>query len=175
MLRPSPEPSRGTLLPRDAAARAELRRRWIRSLPGRVLLGGVTIKLLTALAGVISPGTWAVLDAVDAIGSLALIFVAGYVLAKGAVWAKRRLLWRVRRKLILSYVFVGLVPGLLIIAFFLIAGLVLFFNVSSFLVQSRVRTVADQARFMAQSAVLEADHGDPADVLRRRLEQRLAI
>ena len=175
MLRPSPEPSRGTLPPRDAGARAESWRRWIRSLPGRVLLVGLTIKLLTAVAAIIAPASWAFLDVVDAIGSLALIFVAGYVVTKGAVWARRRLLWRVRRKLILSYVFVGLVPGLLIIAFFLIAGLVLFFNVSSFLVQSRVRTVADQAQFMAHSAVLEAEHGDAFDVLRRRLEQRLAI
>jgi sigma-B regulation protein RsbU (phosphoserine phosphatase) len=167
--------SNPSLLPRDAAARAELRRRWIRSIPGRVLLAGLAIKLLTTSAAVVAPGSWAVLDVVDAIGSLALIFVAGYAVARGIVWAKRRLLWRVRRKLILSYVFVGLVPGLLIIAFFLIAGLVLFFNVSSFLVQSRVRTVADQARFMAQSAVLEAEHGDAADVLRSRLQQRLAI
>jgi sigma-B regulation protein RsbU (phosphoserine phosphatase) len=175
MLRPSSERSQGTLLPRDGAARAELWRGWIRTLPGRVLLVGVTIKVLTALAAVVAPQSWAFLDVVDAIGSLALIFVAGYLLAKGAVWARRHLLWRVRRKLILSYVFVGLVPGLLIILFFLIAGLVLFFNVSSFLVQSRVRTVADQAWFMSQSAVLEAEHGDPADVLRSRLEQRLAI
>jgi sigma-B regulation protein RsbU (phosphoserine phosphatase) len=147
----------------------------MRSLPGRVLLVGVTIKLVTAAAALVAPGSWTLLDLVDAIGSLALIFVAGYLITRGVIWAKRRLLWRVRRKLILSYVFVGLVPGLLIIAFFLIAGLVLFFNVSSFLVQSRVRTVADQARFMAQSAVLEAEHGDPTEMLRRRLQQRLAI
>ena len=43
----------------------------------------------------------------------------------------------------------------------------LFFNVSSYLVQSRVRTLVDQARFLAQTVVLEAEHGDAADVLRR--------
>ena len=66
-----------------------------------------------------------------------------------------------RRKLILSYVFVGLVPGLLIIAFFLLAGLLLFFNVSSYLLQSRVRTLVDQARFLAQTVVLEAEQATP--------------
>jgi len=47
-------------------------------------------------------------------------------------------LWRVRRKLTLSYVFIGFVPVLLLASFFLLCGLLLFFNVSSYLVQSRV-------------------------------------
>ena len=40
-------------------------------------------------------------------------------------------LWRVRRKLTLSYIFIGFVPVLLIVVFFLLCGLLLFFNVSS--------------------------------------------
>ena len=163
------------LLPRDGSPRAELRKWLLRSTPGRVLLASIAIKLFAFVVGTLAPSTWTVLDLVDAIGSLGLIFVVCYALTKGAFWAKRRLLWRVRRKLILSYVFVGLVPGLLIIAFFLIAGLVLFLNVSSFLLQSRVRNLVDQARFMAQSAVAEAEHGDPPEVLRNRLAQRLKI
>jgi UPF0716 family protein affecting phage T7 exclusion len=50
---------------------------------------------------------------------------------------KQRLLWRVRRKLTLSYIFVGFVPVLLIVVFFMLCGLLLFFNVSSYLVQTR--------------------------------------
>jgi phosphoserine phosphatase RsbU/P len=151
-------------------------RRWLlHSLPGRILLVGLAVKLQAKIIGFLFPSTWTTLDAVDAIGSLAVIFVAAYLLTKGAVLAKRRLLWRVRRKLILSYVFVGLVPGLLIIAFFLMAGFLLFFNVSSYILQSRVRTLIDQAQFTAESAALETEHGDPPTVLRQRLEQRQAI
>lgn len=191
-------PSNRPLLPGDFASRADAWQRgasarellrgvsrgqmirgvshWLRrSFPGRVLLVGLAIKLQAAIIGFLFPSTWSFLDAVDALGSLALLFVAGYLLTKGAIWAKRRLLWRVRRKLILSYVFVGLVPGLLIISFFLIAGFLLFFNVSSYLLQSRVRTLIDQARFTAESAVLEAEHGDPVTVLRQRLEQRQQV
>lgn len=164
------------LLPGEVSSRAQVWRRWLLyTLPGRVLVGGVALKLVTRLIGVIVPSAWTVLDAVDGVGSLALIFAAAYLLTKGVIRVKRRLLWRVRRKLILSYIFVGLVPGLLIISFFLIAGFLLFFNVSSYLLQSRVRTLVDQARFMAESAVLEAEHGDAPDVLRRRLEQRQAM
>ena len=39
------------------------------------------------------------------------------------VVTKRRLLWRVRRRLTLSYIFIGFVPALLIITFFLLCGL----------------------------------------------------
>jgi sigma-B regulation protein RsbU (phosphoserine phosphatase) len=160
-------------LPGAVPARAEMWRRWLlRSMPGRALLVGLAIKAVCRLVGFIVPSTWTVLDAVDAVGSLILLFIAGYGIARGVVWAKRRLLWRVRRKLILSYFFVGLVPGLLIICFFLLAGLLLFFNVSSYLLQSRVRTLVDQATFIAQSVVLEAEHGDSGDVLRRRLDAR---
>ena len=88
------------------------------------------------------------------------------------MWAKRRLLWRVRRKLILSYVFVGVVPGVLIICFFLLAGLILCFNVSSYLVHSRVRALTDQARFLAQTAVLEVQRASTPGAFFETLERR---
>ena len=164
------------LLPSGTLSLALPWRRWLlHSFAGRVLLGSVAVKATANVIGFIAPSTWTLLDAVDAVGSLGLVFVAGYALVRGIAWARRRLLWRVRRKLILSYVFVGLVPGLLIISFFLFAGFLLFFNVSTYLLQSRVRALIDQTRFMAQTAVLEGEHGDPAEVLRRRLTQRLEI
>ncbi len=90
-------------------------------------------------------------------GTLALVILAGgsILLYRLFLIIKRRLLWRVRRKLTLSYVFIGFVPALLIIAFFLLCGLLLLFNVSSYLVQSRLRAVVDEARFLAQTAVLD--------------------
>jgi hypothetical protein len=48
------------------------------------------------------------------------------------VQIKRRLLWRVRRKLILSYIFIGVIPSLLILVFFLFAGSLVFMNVSAY-------------------------------------------
>ncbi|HXG87423.1 MAG TPA: SpoIIE family protein phosphatase [Vicinamibacterales bacterium] len=163
------------LLPSSSSG-AQIWRHWLlHSVAGRTLLAALAIKAVANIIGFIAPSTWAVLDAVDAVGSLALLLVAAYAVTRGLIWAKRRLLWRVRRKLILSYVFVGLVPGLLIIAFFTLALLLLFFNVSTYLLQTRVRMLVDEARFIAQAAVLEAEHGDAPDVLRRRMEQRQGI
>ena len=83
-------------------------------------------------------------------------------------------LWRVRRKLTLSYVFIGFVPILLIAVFFLLCGLLLFFNVSSYLVQSRVNALVDETRFLAEATAIELAQApdDPSfdEVLTRRQE-----
>src|ERR1051326_2290730 len=70
-------------------------------------------------------------------------------------WVGQGFLWRVRRKLTLSYVFVGVVPIFLIVVFFLLCGLLLFFNVSSYLVQSRVEALVDETRFLAEATEIE--------------------
>ncbi len=91
---------------------------------------------------------------------------------------KQRLLWRVRRKLTLSYIFVGFVPVFLIVVFFLLCGLLLFFNVSSYLVQTRVNALVEETRFLAEAAAIELEQttsdADFADVLRRRQEAAAA-
>jgi phosphoserine phosphatase RsbU/P len=162
------------MLPGATPSRVQLwRRQLFGSVAGRAALIGAAVKVVTTILGWIAPGA-SMVEALDVFGSLALLFAGGYALARAIIWAKRRLLWRVRRKLILSYIFVGLVPGLLIIAFFLIAGLILFFNVSTYLLQSRVRTLVDQADFLAESVALQAAHGDPVDTLRRTLVRRQA-
>src|SRR4029079_13937824 len=85
--------------------------------------------------------------------------------------AQRHLLWRVRDKLILSYIFIGFTPVLLIAAFFLLCGFLLFYNFSTYMVQSRLKALGDGARFLARSPVQDIEsRGDRtvADVLSRR-------
>ncbi len=160
------------LLPGDMPSRSHVWRTWLlRTFPGRSLVLGLAIKAITWPLGFVITLP-AAIDAIDMVGSLALLFAVAYGLTRFAVWSKRRLLWRVRRKLILSYVFVGVVPALLVITFFLLAGLILAFNVSSYLVQSRVRNVTDQARFLAQTVQLEAQRAGNADALAETLERR---
>jgi sigma-B regulation protein RsbU (phosphoserine phosphatase) len=163
------------LLPGDVPSRWRVWRAWLlRTFPGRALVLGAVIKAVTwplGFATTLPPA----LDAVDMVGSLALLFAIAYGLTRFAVWSKRRLLWRVRRKLILSYVFVGVVPALLVITFFLLAGLILAFNVSSYLVQSRVKNLTDQARFLAQTVQLEVQRAPSADALQETVERRESV
>src|SRR5512135_1137701 len=131
-----PETS-GALASRVAAVRDVMFQSW----PWRLLVIGAAVKLLIAgVRWLVGPGPL-LLDVVDTLGSLALVLGAILVGYRLAVRAKRRLLWRVRRKLILSYIFIGFVPALLIVAFFAVSGLMLILNVGSYLVRSGLADV----------------------------------
>jgi sigma-B regulation protein RsbU (phosphoserine phosphatase) len=170
-----PAPRAPLLLPGESPRPLAAAAQWLTgTLPGKALLLGVAIKLVVGIvrlaAAPLSPW-W---SPVDSAGTLALVLGLGYLAARGAVWMRRRLLWRVRRKLILSYIFVGLVPSLLIVAFFLLAGLLLFRNVASYLVQSRLTAHVEQARFLAQTVLLDVQRAGSAEAVRDTLERQQA-
>src|SRR6185503_2083154 len=73
--------------------------------------------------------------------------------------------------LIISYIFIGFVPAILIIAFFILGGLLLFSNFSSYLVQSRFRTLTERAEAIASTTAAEMQRAggrDVAGILDRR-------
>jgi phosphoserine phosphatase RsbU/P len=148
-----------------------VRRYLLQSLPGRAIVIGLAIKLALLVVSSLAGGLPPFLSVVDTVAGLAIAAGAVYFAFQLIRLAQRRLLWRVRRKLILSYIFVGFVPALLIVAFFLLCGFLLFYNFSSYLVQSRLRALSDQARFLAQSTALEIQRAggrDVAGILARR-------
>ena len=133
------------------------------TLPGRAIVIGVAIRLGVYAVGAAMGTVPVFLSVIDTVASIGLAIGAAYFTYKLIVLGKRRLLWRVRRKLILSYVFVGFIPVALIASFFLLGGFLLFYNFSSYLVQSRLSAIADQARFLAQSTALEIQRGGGRD------------
>src|SRR4029453_6061719 len=86
---------------------------------GRAVLIGAAVRLIAVVLSR-SIGDHFVLEVMGTAGTLALLLGLGIFIGRLIGLARRRLLWRVRRKLILSYIFVGLVPALLIIVFFLL-------------------------------------------------------
>jgi phosphoserine phosphatase RsbU/P len=160
-------------LPGESPSRTDVARRWLTStFAGRALLAGALIKLLVAAAGTVLVPLPRALEVIDVIGGVALVIGVAAIGYRTYVSAKRRLLWRVRRKLTLSYIFIGFVPALLIIAFFLLCGLLLFFNVSSYLMQSRIGALVDQTRFLAQTAAVELQRMPAASALEGAIERR---
>jgi phosphoserine phosphatase RsbU/P len=166
--------ARGTagLLPPSAAERREsVRHALFRTLPGRAIVIGLAVKIAVLVVGAALGSMPPFLAVVDTVAGLAIAVGAVYFLFRLVVLAKRRLLWRVRRKLILSYIFIGFVPALLIVGFFLLCGYLLFYNFSSYLVHSRLRALSDQARFIAQNTAVEIQRAggrDVAGILARR-------
>ena len=68
-----------------------------------------------------------------------------------------RLLWRVRRKLILSYLLIGLVPIVLVLAFILAGGVVLYNNVAAYLFQEGFSDLEEEIHQIAITAASEID------------------
>ena len=156
----------GRSLPPAAPDRqTSLRYALLRTLPGRLIVIGFAIRLVILVFRTITgPPLPMFLAVVDTVAALAIAAGAAYFVVCLFIAAKRRLLWRVRRKLILSYIFVGFIPAILIVVFFLLGGFLLFYNLSSYLVQSRLRALSDEARFLARSTALEIQRAGGRDI-----------
>jgi phosphoserine phosphatase RsbU/P len=166
-------PRRAVPPPATADPREGVRGALLHTLPGRAIVIGLGVKLAVAFVRIAAGGgsVPAFFAVIDTVAGLAVAAGLVYFTFRLLVLAKRRLLWRVRRKLILSYIFIGFVPALLLVAFSLLCGFLLFYNFSSYLVQSRLRALSEQARFRAQSTALEIQRGggrDVAGVIARR-------
>lgn len=122
-----------------------LSRALTQSWPGRLLLAGGLTRILLLPFG----GGGALLAWLDVSASLAIAVGLGYVLLRSIGRLRKRLLWRVRRKLIVSYVFIGFVPVLLLVAFFAVIGAMSVLSASAELVRSEIDGVIADVRVAA--------------------------
>ena len=75
------------------------------------------------------------------------------------------------RKLILSYILVGAVPILLLLTFSLLAFLLVFFDISSYLVHDRVAHLTEQASVFGRTTLFEIERAAPSthdEIIQRR-------
>lgn len=147
--------------------------RLIGTIWGRVLLVAGAAKLLALLTSAIVEPT-ALITLLDGLATLALLLLGLYALGKLFSAVKRRLLWRVRRKLILSYIFIGFVPAILIATFFIGAGLLTFLNLSSYLLKSGIADFTEQARVLASDVALEIATAPTPEEVQRILDSHQA-
>ena len=87
--------------------------------------------------------------------TIALAVAVGWFVWRLFMLMKRRLLWRLRRRLILSYIFIGVVPALLIVAFFVLGAWTVTMNLSAYLFKDGYDDIGDDARLIAQAAAAE--------------------
>jgi serine phosphatase RsbU (regulator of sigma subunit) len=129
-----PEPKRG------------LTRFLLRTRAGQIL----SVLVLTRLLGAIFP-TWpAWLTSVATVGLW--IYSIGFL-----IWRisrlRTKLLWRIRRKLVISYLLIGLVPTLLILFFFLLSAFFIVGQVSSYVLNTEIRRIDSEMAKTADLAV----------------------
>jgi len=126
----------------------------LHSWAGRLFILSAAVKLVLAiLRQAVAEGP--VMEAFSTAAAIGLVISVGYFLWRLFTQMKRRLLWRVRRKLILSYIFIGVVPALLIIAFFMLGAWVVSMNVSTYLFSDGYEEVVSYASLTATAAASE--------------------
>lgn len=90
----------------------------------------------------------------DTTATIVIAALLAYLIIPPAFQLQRRLLWRVRRRLVLSYVFIGLIPVVLVGIFFLLAGILTLLSASSYLVKLSFDDLVDEARIAVNGVVL---------------------
>jgi sigma-B regulation protein RsbU (phosphoserine phosphatase) len=151
--------SSGSPAPRPLTAAVDwaagVRHALFHTLPGRAIVLGILIKFAIAPVRVVLGTTPPFLGVVDTVAGVAIAAGLAWFVFRLLVLAKRRLLWRVRRKLILSYIFIGVIPSVLILIFFLFAGSLVFMNVSAYLFKDGYDAIVDAALLSAQAGASE--------------------
>src|SRR5215472_13912922 len=91
------------------------------------------------------------------------ICAAVYSIARGWVWARDHLLWSLRNRLITAYVFIAVVPVLLLLAMAGLAAYLLYWQLGSYVIYTEMEERAQRASVVANaiatSYALEATSG----------------
>ena len=126
----------------------------LRTWAGRLFIISTSLKLVVAILRMWGelPQLVRVLSSAATIG---LIVSVSFFMWRLVTLMKARLLWRVRRKLILSYIFIGVVPSLLIVIFFLLLGVLIFMNVSAYLFKAGYDAALNDVRLATDAAAFE--------------------
>ena len=140
-------------------------RTYARSWSGRILIAALVVYGLQQ-AGLPLPDVVKVLD-----GILLIVFGVWGLIRLGR-YLVRRLLWRIRSKLLVSYLFIAVVPLVLLTIFFVLAGFLGLSLVASYTVSSEVERTAEDLLTVAKAA-MAGSRADAAS-LGREMEDRLA-
>ncbi len=112
----------------------------------------LALLLLARIPGAFVPSWPAWLTTASTVGLW--IYAIGFVLWRISR-LRTKLLWRIRRKLVISYLLIGLVPTLLILFFFLLSAFFIVGQVSSYVLNNEVRRVDSDMVRSADLAALE--------------------
>ena len=138
----------------------------VASWPVALLVAGSTAKLLLLPFIGTALGDW-----LDTAASIALAVGLAWIILKLLVRLQRRLLWRVRRKLIVSYLFIGFVPVLLLIAFFAVAWTMSVLLTSTDLVRRELARLTTDAQIAAGAVGIQLSRGMPTEQALNRVRR----
>ncbi len=148
--------------PRHRPAPAPVQMNPLRTLPGRLFLlcaGSLAILWLVQQFTVLPTPVEAFRKVVSLGTRISLLWLAAQFFVRN----RTGFLWRVRRKLILSYVFLGFVPVVLIALFVLVAGFILHANISGYLFREGLNDIVEDVELVATTSATEMIAFAPSD------------
>jgi sigma-B regulation protein RsbU (phosphoserine phosphatase) len=126
----------------------------LHSWPGRLFIVATAFKLIISLIRLIGDlPSW--LRVINNAATIGLAFSVLFFVVRLVFLVQRRLLWRVRRKLILSYIFIGVVPTLLILGFVLLSGWFIAGTVGAYLFRDGYDEAVQNVQLLGDAAALE--------------------
>jgi serine phosphatase RsbU (regulator of sigma subunit) len=144
---------------------------FVQTLPGRLFVLSAGLLLALRLVQFFTPLP-EIGETFRRVAALAAIVSGGWLLLLAIAQNRRRLLWRVRRKLILSYMLVGLVPVVLVLVFALFGGWLLYVNVASYFFRDGLRDFLEDVYVYADSSAVEI--GRSPQTIRPAIERKYA-
>src|SRR5262249_59573327 len=127
---------------------AGLRHSFLARWAGRVLLAALALYGAHRAGAPLPCGLeWA--------ATIVLFVYCAWGLVRVGRWLVRRLLWRIRTKLLVSYLFIAVVPVVLLMVLFVLAGVLFSGLVASHIVASDLDRTAQELRATAQGALSE--------------------
>jgi sigma-B regulation protein RsbU (phosphoserine phosphatase) len=91
------------------------------------------------------------------------ILSLGYFAVRGFLWAREHLLWSLRNRLVIAYVFIAVVPVLLLLTMAGLGAYLLYWQLGSYVLytdmQERIERLSEVAATMATSYAIEAASG----------------
>ena len=164
---------RPLLLEAPAAPRRSLRARarafFVARWPGRIVAAAFALRLVD---GLLSVAGYGLPDALTVPAGIVLWLFLAWLAWRTLRWLADRLLWRIRTKLIVSYLFIALVPVVLLTLFMAVAGVLLLGLTASRVVTAEVERAGDVLLTTARTALSGLPVGDAeaARALPARLE-----
>ncbi|OYW06125.1 MAG: hypothetical protein B7X11_01295, partial [Acidobacteria bacterium 37-65-4] len=148
----------------------------LRTLPGRLFLLSAGL-LIVIFALQVTAGLPHIIELFRKVVRLAFLVSLVWLFGQAFLRGQRQWLWAVRRKLILSYVFLGLLPVALIVVFVLALGLVLYMNTATYMFQTGYQNIVDDMALVAETAAVEIGQNpaSTADVLARKYSSRQSM
>lgn len=140
-----------------------------RTLPGRLFL--LTASLLVVLWAIqLASGLPPILDIFRKVTKAAFLVSVAWLAGRAFLQGRRQWLWAVRRKLILSYVFFGVFPVVLLGVFVVVLGEMAYLNIAGYLFHTGYESVLTDVSRIAETTVVEVgqDPDAAATVLDRR-------